>query len=77
MRAINQSAKLTLVLNQPNCGIDFDFEITIKNDSGLKNILQDCRNKGLTVVDLKTDLNSWSIIEKFGNGVSSAIESVI
>jgi len=77
MRAINQSAKLTLVLNQPNCGIDFDFEITIKNDSGLKNILQDCRNKGLTVVDLKTDLNSWSIIEKFGNDVSSAIESVI
>ena len=77
MSVINHSAKLTLVLNQPNCGIDFDFEITIKNDSGLKNILQDCRNKGLTVVDLKTDLNSWSIIEKFGNDVSSAIESVI
>ncbi len=70
------TAKLTLVLNQPNNGIDFDFEIEISNDYGLNKIVNDLRCKGIKIIDCKTTFRDWDIITTFDDCVWDEIDNI-
>ena len=72
----NQTAKLTLVLNQPNNGLDYDYEIEIENDYGLNKIVNNLRWKGIKIVDCKATFADWDIIETFDDCVNDEIEII-
>jgi len=77
MPNVNQTAKLTLVLNQPNNGLDYDYEIEIENDYGLNKIVNNLRWKGIKIVDCKATFADWDIIETFGSCVADEIENIL
>jgi len=76
MPNVNQTAKLTLVLNQPNNGLDYDYEIEIENDYGLNKIVNNLRWQGIKIIDCKTTFKDWDIIETFDDCVKDEIDII-